>query len=208
MCIRDRFRKFAMVAASPARAAVLPPGAGEQAAFSAVCSRCYACVGACPTGVIRVGWPADRAPGQFFQPELDAERGFCEEFCSRCTQVCPTGALEPLSVDEKRARQIGTAVVVRSACLAWADGEYCMVCQEYCPYDAIESSEDARGIPRPLVDEELCRGCGLCQHECPAVREGKAIFVHGVERQRQLDVELWQPRAAGPPQGPVRHGSP
>jgi ferredoxin len=184
-------RFLALTKSSPARAPVLPPGASDPASFAAACSRCYACLNACPRGVIRVSSPVDRAPGQFFQPELDPAHGFCDEFCNRCSQVCASGALAPLSVDEKRARQIGVARVVREACLAWADGEYCMVCEEYCPYHAISPSEDQKGVPRPVVDEKLCRGCGLCQHECPATRAGKAIIVHGVERQRQLDVELW-----------------
>lgn len=179
-------RNFFLARSSYARAPVLPPGAKNQKTFASLCSRCYACIGVCPEKVIRVGFPADRAVGQLFQPELDLGRGYCEEFCNNCTQVCPTGALSPLTIQEKRHRQIGIARITKSACLAWSDGEYCMVCREYCPYDAILSDFSQKGIPRPVVKEDVCRGCGLCQNQCPAVREGKAIIVHGVAEQRQL----------------------
>jgi len=152
-----------------------------------VCTRCYACVNVCPTGVLRVGWPrSGRALLGWFQPELDAEAGACEEFCQACTRVCPTGAIRSLSEAEKRGRQIGVAQVRREACLAWTDGETCMVCQEFCPYHAIETDASAEGIPRPVVNPEQCRGCGYCQKECPSVRLGKAIHVHGLSEQRVL----------------------
>lgn len=162
---------------------ILPPGADDPATFAGACSRCYTCMDACPTKVIRVGRIADRSMGQYFQPELNHTKGYCEEFCNQCSQVCPTGALRPLTVDEKRQRQIGIARVRKDACLAWADGEHCMVCQEFCPYLAIDTDESSDGLPRPVVDPEICRGCGFCQNQCPAIRDGVAIVVHGVERQ-------------------------
>ncbi len=61
-----------------------------------------------------------------------------------------------------------------------------MVCQEYCPYKAIEASYTEAGLPRPVVNPQVCRGCGACQNQCPAIRAGKAIIVHGVERQKVL----------------------
>jgi ferredoxin-type protein NapF len=174
-------------AARAARPPVLPPGALPADRFGAVCTRCYACVNACPSGVLRVGWPrGGRDLAAWFQPELDADAGACEEFCRACTQVCPSGAIRPLSEESKRRRQLGVARVTRSACLAWADGEYCMVCQEFCPYHAIESVPDARGVPRPVVNPSVCRGCGFCQHACPAVRAGKAVRVEGLAQQREL----------------------
>jgi ferredoxin len=163
---------------------ILPPGAADAATFAGACSRCYACVNVCPTQVIRVPMPGARTLGRFFHPELDHEKSYCEEYCNKCSQVCPAGAIRPLSMEQKRHRQIGVAQVRREACLAWADGEYCMVCQEFCPYHAIETDLDvANDIPRPVVRPEICRGCGFCQNQCPAVRLGTAIIVHGVEEQ-------------------------
>ncbi|MFO7821959.1 MAG: 4Fe-4S binding protein [Lentisphaeria bacterium] len=177
---------------------ILPPGAGTPAKFAARCSRCYACVDACPTRVIRVKAPFNRNFSQFFQPELDYShyagqssrggslpRGYCDEFCTICTETCPTGAITRLSEEKKHAKQIGIAKVREDACLAWADKEHCMVCQEYCPYLAIGEDVSEDGIPRPVVDTEICRGCGFCQNQCPAIRDGVAIVVHGVEAQNE-----------------------
>jgi len=162
---------------------ILPPGAHSPDRFSALCSRCYACVNACPTDVLRVGSPLDRPLGQWFHPELDTTRSYCEERCNQCTEVCPTGAILPLTMDEKRRRIVGTARVVRDLCLAWADRQYCTVCTDCCPYEAIGAEEAGDGIPEPTVNKATCRGCGICQVRCPADRDGKAIVVRGVDVQ-------------------------
>jgi len=88
---------------------LLPPGAGDPRRFADLCTRCYACIDACPTHVIRVRFLPGRTPGQLFQPELDPNVGFCEQFCNRCTQVCPTGAIRPLIETVKQDIQIGIA---------------------------------------------------------------------------------------------------
>ena len=172
--------------AGASRGAVLPPGALAPADFAAVCTRCYACVKVCPTRILRVSWPPWSQPLAYFQPAMDANHGACEEFCTACTRVCPTGAIRRLTPEQKRRRQIGTARVRRSACLAWADGQHCMVCDEFCPYHAIDTIMSPTGIPQPQVDPHKCRGCGFCQNQCPAVRAGKAIIVEGIAPQREV----------------------
>lgn len=165
---------------------VVPPGAGSPERFARLCTRCYACVQTCPTKVIRVGMPKSLDFESALMPELDAEKGFCTQYCNRCTQVCPAGAIRPLSEAEKQQQQIGIAVVYKEKCLAWTDGEHCMVCQEMCPYGAISIDTSPAGIPRPVVHSAQCRGCGFCQNQCPATRAGKAILVHGVPRQTRI----------------------
>jgi ferredoxin-type protein NapF len=169
---------------------ILPPGAGDPGRFASLCTRCYACVEACPTRVIKVRSPLGRILGRFFHPELDTNRSYCEESCTQCSQVCPSGAIRPLSEDAKRRLQIGRARVKRKACLSWEDGEECMLCEEACPYAAIMSDRALDGLDRPVVDSELCCGCGACQAECPATRLGKAIIVTGVERQGEVISDL------------------
>jgi len=178
-------RKLGLVPAEDdANLPILPPGATTPAEFASLCTRCYACVEACPTGVITVGSPARRKLMQFFQPELDTDAACCEEFCNRCTEVCPAGALTPLAETDKRRRKIGTAKVIKEACLAWAKDEYCTVCDEYCPYYAVEMGDSPSGVPSPVVDPDICRGCGACQASCPAKEKGKAIIVEGIAEQR------------------------
>lgn len=167
---------------------VLPPGALPPANYSAQCVRCYACVNVCPSGILSVGFPKDLNVNNWFQPEMNANKGVCEEYCKKCTEVCPSGAIGKLTGKEKSLRQIGTAKVIREKCLAWKYNEYCMVCDEYCPYNAIKNDESKTGIPRPVVNPEKCRGCGFCQYNCPAKHRatGVAIVVHGVAEQKQL----------------------
>ncbi len=166
---------------------ILPPGAGNADRFGALCTRCYTCLNVCPTDVLRVRYTAGRPVVQLFIPELDPDAGFCDQFCNRCTQACPTGAILPLTLEAKQRRQLGIALVRQDACLAWADGKYCMVCQEFCPYQAIDTDTGPKDLPRPMVNADRCRGCGACQYECPAVRLGKAIIVDAVPDQQVLE---------------------
>ncbi len=165
---------------------ILPPGAGAPDRFAELCTRCYACIRVCPTQVLRVRLVAGRALFQWFQPELDFEHGVCSPSCNRCTQACPSGAILPLDAAAKQDVQIGIASVRRDACLAWADGQLCTVCRDFCPYGAIDSHAGPNGLPRPVVNSSLCRGCGVCQYRCPAVRRGKAIVVSAVPMQFRL----------------------
>ena len=176
--------------AEAAEQPVLPPGARDVKHFAATCSRCYACVNVCPTCVLRAKFSIHRTIGQLFQVELDTHNAYCEEFCNRCTEVCPSGAIEPLTLKQKRFRKMGTAAVIKEACLAWTDKEFCMVCAEYCPYHAIRM-DPSDGVPAPVVNPEICRGCGACQAKCPAIRAGRAIIVNGLPAQTTArDVRL------------------
>lgn len=200
-------REFLFAKTAYKTAPILPPGAKDMDTFASACVRCYACVDVCPSKVIRVGFHLDRALGQLFQPEMEyfdsedaPDYGYCPEWCNECSSVCPAGALRPLTWDEKWHRQIGVAKIIREACLAWEDGEDCVVCQEVCPYQAIEfdKGEGKKDVARPVVKEDLCRGCGACYSKCPAIRVGKAIVISGVERQKQLPDEEPEVPASGP----------
>lgn len=161
---------------------IRPPGAAPEDAFKALCARCGNCFRVCPQRIIHAaggetGWDGLLTPVLRFEP------GYCDEHCRECNRVCPTAAIRPLSLDEKRRTAIGTARVDRKTCIAWAEGAYCMVCDEHCPYKAIHG-EEQNGVQCPVVDERLCRGCGLCQTVCPG--EGPAIRIRGLRDQRRL----------------------
>ena len=167
---------------------IRPPGALPEDEFLSRCTRCLACVEACPTdGLqpvgIEAGW------GGLWSPVLRPTVGGCEEPCFNCTQVCPTGAIRKLTHEEKSFAKIGTARIFRERCLAWEQLKPCLVCDEVCPYDAVDflTITDHLGTQRrPVVRVEKCVGCGLCEHECP-VREPRAIVVehYGEERLRE-----------------------
>ncbi len=153
-----------------------PPGALPDAKFLARCVRCGLCMEACPTNTLQpaglqAGWAAA------FAPTVTPARGPCEPLCQRCTLVCPTLALRPLDAQEKIYAKLGTAYVLRHKCLAWELGKECLVCDEVCPYNAIELRMVPESpVPVPFVTENRCAGCGFCEHHCP-VRSQRAIVV-------------------------------
>lgn len=168
---------------------VLPPGARDPSTFASLCSRCYACLNACPEGIIRIGSPLSRSLPAMFSPEIDFDRGFCRESCNRCTQVCPTGAIERLTFEQKHARKMGTATVVRSECLAWEENKFCLICDEHCSYGAFDIEYNEKGVPCPVVNKALCRGCGQCRDVCLDQMGTRGIEMEGVETQSQIRQE-------------------
>lgn len=154
-----------------------PPGALPEAAFLAKCLRCGLCMRACPTNTLQpIGW--EYGLSGLFSPTLFPRRGACEPTCRACGAVCPTGALRLLpDLAEKTHAKLGTARILVSRCLAWEHKRECLVCDEVCPYDAIELRRVPESpVPVPVVHEERCAGCGFCEHHCP-VREERAIVV-------------------------------
>ena len=144
-----------------------PPGAKPEAEFLALCVRCGECMAACPTNTIQPVW-FQAGPLGIFSPALTPRRGFCDPRCNRCGQVCPTEAIRPLPLTDRPFVKTGTAVIRRERCLAWEQQKACVVCDEVCPFDAI----DLVRVPDnpaavPVVKEDKCAGCGYCEHFCP-----------------------------------------
>ena len=154
---------------------IRPPGTVAEPVLWGLCARCGSCMRACPEGII-IPDLGTGGPGSWLTPRLDFSRRYCNEWCRVCTGVCPTGAIRYLSLEAKRALSIGTARVDRTRCLAWNEAQYCMVCHEFCSYQAVRIVEH-NGVNCPEVDDALCRGCGACQSHCPA-EPVRAIMVH------------------------------
>lgn len=175
----------------PTKEIIRPPGAAPEHSFKALCARCGNCLRTCPQKIIHAaggetGWDGWLTPVVRFGP------GYCDEHCRVCSQVCPTTAIRPLSLTEKQRVAMGVADVHRKTCIAWEYGAFCMVCHEHCPYKAIRSHVH-NGTACPVVDEAICRGCGLCQTVCPG--EGPAIRIRGFPSQRRLAVGISAPSA-------------
>jgi ferredoxin len=110
-------------------------------------------------------------------PRLVPRLGYCSFPCNACGQVCPTGAIPPLALEDKQQTSIGLARVDRDRCLPWAYATPCIVCEEACPVaDKAIKLEEAEGVDlqgepvllqRPYVVRELCIGCGVCEYQCP-----------------------------------------
>ena len=164
-------------------APVRAPGTVPEAAFLRLCIRCGACLKACPYHVLQAAGLEDGLDG-LWAPRVYADWSGCDPTCNNCGQVCPTGAIRALPLEEKRAARMGLAVVDRAACLPHAGREECRLCIDECRstgYDAIDVTHlageagggrdpvDAMGMLAPVVSAERCVGCGLCQTRCRAI---------------------------------------
>lgn len=164
---------------------IVPPGAKSIRNLTSHCTACQLCVSACPNGVLRPS--ADLA--SLMQPESSYERGYCRPECTRCSEVCPSGAITPITAAEKSSVQIGHAVWVKANCVPLTDGVECGNCARHCPVGAItmvHSVADDEESPKiPAVNTERCIGCGACENLCPA-RPFSAIYVEGHENHRTI----------------------
>jgi formate hydrogenlyase subunit 6/NADH:ubiquinone oxidoreductase subunit I len=160
-------------------------GARSLRDFARHCTGCQLCVAACPNEVLR----PSASLATLMQPEMSYERGYCRPECTRCSEVCPAGAISPVTRAEKAATQIGHAVWLRERCIVNTDNAACSNCARHCPTGAIHmaprDSADPRSPKVPMIDTERCIGCGACEHLCPA-RPRSAIYVEGHELHRTV----------------------
>lgn len=164
---------------------ILPPGALSARDFTRHCTACQLCVSVCPNEVLRPSTDLMK----LMQPEMSYERGYCRPECTKCGDVCPTGAIHPTTAADKSATQIGHAVWIKKNCIPLTDGVECGNCARHCPAGAIQmvpsdpQQEDSPKIP--VVNTERCIGCGACENLCPA-RPFSAIYVEGHEMHRVI----------------------
>lgn len=162
---------------------VLPAGARSRQDFAVRCTGCQLCVVNCPQGVLR---PSDDWQ-MFMQPSLKYERGFCPPECNVCSQVCPTGAIHPVTVEEKSSVRVGRAVWDADRCLVLSEGRACGNCARHCPSGAIymklSDPNNPHSLRIPTVDDALCIGCGACEYYCLA-SPLSAMRVEGLEKHR------------------------
>ena len=170
----------------PARMTPLvPPGAKGLRNMRTHCTGCQLCVSVCPNQVLRPSTKLET----LMQPEMSYERGYCRPECTKCSEVCPAGAILKLTPADKSATQIGHAVWVGKNCIPLRDKVECGNCARHCPTGAItmvpSDADDADSLKIPVVNVERCIGCGACENLCPA-RPFSAIYVEGHEQHRTI----------------------
>ena len=181
---------------------VIPPGAISIERFNNICTACHLCVSVCPTRVLRPSLAEYGLKG-LFQPMMDYHASFCNYECSRCGEVCPTGAITPLLPVDKKLTQLGTAAFQKLNCVVYTEETACGACSEHCPTKAVQMVPYKNGLLIPEVNEKICIGCGACEYACPTLPH-KAIYVkaHPVHRQALKPEESKQSKEEIPEEFP------
>lgn len=152
---------------------IRPPGSLDEERFLARCLRCGQCMRACPSNIIEPALLVSGVQG-LWTPALNFRMGRsgCQPNCVACGNVCPTAAIRPLSLEEKRGTgqfaeagpvRLGTAFVDRTRCLPWVMDRPCIVCQEVCPVSpkaiftriVFEPVRDGAAVAKRLLPDGL-----------------------------------------------------
>ncbi|WP_235880212.1 4Fe-4S binding protein [Polyangium aurulentum] len=187
---------------------IRPPGSVEEREFLERCIRCAECMKVCPNNALHPAFFEAGIEG-IWTPILIPRIGYCEHSCVLCGQVCPTGAIQKITEEQKmgigqKPVSIGTAFYDQGRCLPWGMATPCIVCEEFCPTSPkaiwVEEVDIPKRLPiagdngkepemttvhvqRPHVDPSLCIGCGACEKVCP-VQDKPAVYVTNVGESR------------------------
>lgn len=145
---------------------ILPPGAVSEEHLANKCYNCNLCVENCPNKIIV------KADKNFPTIHLDYSKGFCKSDCTKCGDVCPTGAIKRLKLEEKQRTRIAMATINPDKCTK------CGLCKDICPYGAVIFE---KGKPS-YVDGSKCIGCGACKSVC----HFDAINIFAVKQQNNI----------------------
>jgi polyferredoxin len=156
---------------------ICPPGSISISNFTSNCTACSLCVSACPNNVLV---PSYREFGiaSVMQPHMNFHKGFCAYECIRCLEICPTGALMPLTLESKKLTQIGKTIFIKENCIVNTEKTACGACAEACPTKAVHMIPFEARLVIPETTDEICIGCGHCENACPTTPY-KAIFING-----------------------------
>lgn len=143
-----------------------PPGANRELEFLTTCTRCGICKDVCPEQSIHL---FDLASGVKLvnTPYLNPNESPCT-FCLKCIDACPTGSLNLR--DYREMPILGTAQALIDHCLA-SKQVMCDYCVRACPESNALTLEN--GVP--VINSELCTGCGICVSHC--ISEIKSIRI-------------------------------
>ncbi|MBM4056027.1 MAG: 4Fe-4S dicluster domain-containing protein [Planctomycetes bacterium] len=145
-----------------------PPGAIEESEFLSLCTRCDECIKVCPAKAIkRYEGFTDVAIGT---PVITPRENPCV-LCNGllCIAACKDGALKP--VDTAANVKMGIARINKLQCFAWDDQD-CQLCYIKCPLQG-EALYQEDG--KPVINEEKCVGCGICEYACNTINSTCAI---------------------------------
>ncbi len=147
---------------------ILPPGSANKNRMLNKCLNCNLCIKNCPNNILV------KSNSEFGAVHIDYTkgRGFCEYDCKKCSEVCPSGAIKKITLEEKKTTKIAVSVINPDECIK------CGSCERACPVNAITIDNDQKVV----VDASKCIGCGKCQAVCPH----SAIEIFAVNEQEVL----------------------
>ncbi len=164
---------------------IRPPFAIDELDFLLACSRCSACIEACPHQVI---FPLSAKLGvqEAKTPALDLLNKGCH-LCQDwpCVTACEPGALlRPFEADDNEDKEqdvkepvpavtpppFAKASIDPHRCLPYT-GPECGACQGSCPVPGALTWAGEK----PCINEAICLGCALCREAC--ILEPNAIMI-------------------------------
>ena len=145
-----------------------PPGAVKN--YSQKCTACELCIEACPYNSIIL----------FEDKDFDKEIAKIDPYTSACylckdipcSQVCPDGALEPLT--NRLEIKLGFAAATFHCLNQKTKEKTCTKCQTVCPF--LDTCVTFNIFNIPSIDKKVCIGCGICAEHCPENGAGIIIF--------------------------------
>jgi ferredoxin len=175
-----------------------PPGALDEKEFLRRCVKCGECMKVCITNGLQPTLLEAGLEG-IWSPRLIPRIGHCEYRCTLCGQVCPSGAIKRMPLEEKIKVIIGLAMIDKGRCLPYAHAIPCIVCEEMCPTspkaiwfkETVVRGRDGKEliVQQPQIDLDLCIGCGICEAKCP-VGNRAAVYVTNIGESRSAANQL------------------
>lgn len=179
---------------------IRPPGSLPEDEFLNRCIRCLECVRICASngGCLQPDSIHNNVL-ELWTPVAIMRQGYCEYNCNLCGQVCPTEAILPLPLEQKKHTPMGLAYFDKNLCIPYAQNKDCIVCEEHCPTpdkaikfeikEVLLADGSIKMVKYPFVIKELCIGCGICEDKCP-LPGAPGIFVNTDNEKRLTKNDL------------------